>query len=104
MAANDQPLKDFAQVKTCPLFFLKGSVPTVQEISSKSAKEAREMLYGPGGVFGPKGPFSTPAVRYPGGLEVPPPPPPQPAPPPTGVGLNLVPFFVGTFPFWLKIW
>ena len=28
------------------------------------------MLYGPGGVFGPKGPFSTPAVRYPGGLEV----------------------------------
>ena len=53
-----------------------GPVPTVQDIqsNSKSAKEAREMLYGPGGVFGPKGPFSTPAVRYPGGLEVTPAP------------------------------
>lgn len=32
--------------------------------------DRREMLYGPGGIFGPKGPFSTPGVsRYP---EVPP--------------------------------
>ena len=35
-----------------------------------SAREKRELLYGPGGMFGPKGPFSTPVVRYPGGLEV----------------------------------
>ena len=44
-----------------------------------SPKDRREILYGPGGMFGPKGPFSTPSVRYPGGLEVnmplPPPPP-----------------------------
>jgi hypothetical protein len=33
-------------------------------------EERREFLYGPGGVFGPKGPFSTPIVRYPHGLEV----------------------------------
>ena len=30
---------------------------------------SREMLYGPGGLFGPKGPFSTPHVRYPNGME-----------------------------------
>ena len=35
-----------------------------------SAKDKHELLYGPGGMFGPKGPFSTPSVRYPGGLEV----------------------------------
>ena len=43
-----------------------------------SARDKRELLYGPGGMFGPKGPFSTPIVRYPGGLQVnmsaPPPP------------------------------
>ena len=33
---------------------------------------SREMLYGPGGLFGPKGPFSTPNVRYPNGMEMPP--------------------------------
>ena len=33
---------------------------------------SREMLYGPGGLFGPKGPFSTPHVRYPNGMEMPP--------------------------------
>ena len=32
----------------------------------------RETLYGPGGLFGPKGPFSTPHVRYPNGMELPP--------------------------------
>ena len=32
----------------------------------------REMLYAPGGLFGPKGPFSTPHVRYPNGMEMPP--------------------------------
>ena len=32
----------------------------------------REMLYAPGGLFGPKGPFSTPHVRYPNGMELPP--------------------------------
>jgi hypothetical protein len=35
-----------------------------------SPQDARELLYGPGGLFGPKGPFSTPNVRYPHGLEV----------------------------------
>ena len=35
-----------------------------------SVKDRREILYGPGGIFGPKGPFSTPSVRYPGGLQV----------------------------------
>ena len=35
-------------------------------------KPTREMLYGPGGLFGPKGPFSTPIVRYPQGMELPP--------------------------------
>ena len=30
------------------------------------------MLYAPGGLFGPKGPFSTPHVRYPNGMELPP--------------------------------
>ncbi len=37
-----------------------------------STVTTREMLYGPGGVFGPKGPFSTPSVRYPNGMELPP--------------------------------
>lgn len=35
-----------------------------------SPLERRELLYGPGGLFGPKGPFSTPSVRYPFGMEV----------------------------------
>ena len=35
-----------------------------------SPHDARELLYGPGGLFGPKGPFSTPNVRYPHGLDV----------------------------------
>ena len=40
---------------------------------SKTEKPpTREMLYGPGGLFGPKGPFSTPIVRYPQGMELPP--------------------------------
>ena len=40
------------------------------KVQKLSAREKRELLYGPGGMFGPKGPFSTPVVRYPGGLEV----------------------------------
>ena len=60
-AATHNP--NFTQVQ-------RSAVPTVQDLQGKSPKEAREILYGPGGVFGPKGPFSTPAVRYPGGLEV----------------------------------
>ncbi len=37
---------------------------------SAAPEDRRELLYGPGGIFGPKGPFSTPVVRYPHGLEV----------------------------------
>ena len=40
--------------------------------SCEGEKPTREMLYGPGGLFGPKGPFSTPIVRYPQGMELPP--------------------------------
>jgi hypothetical protein len=40
--------------------------------TSSMSHNSRELLYGPGGLFGPKGPFSTPNVRYPHGLEVPP--------------------------------
>ena len=36
-----------------------------------SRPPTREMLYAPGGLFGPKGPFSTPHVRYPNGMELP---------------------------------
>ena len=35
-----------------------------------SPQNTRELLYGPGGLFGPKGPFSTPNVRYPFGMDV----------------------------------
>jgi hypothetical protein len=35
-----------------------------------SPQNTRELLYGPGGIFGPKGPFSTPNVRYPFGMDV----------------------------------
>ena len=35
-----------------------------------SPQNRRELLYGPGGLFGPKGPFSTPNVRYPFGMDV----------------------------------
>ena len=45
-------------------------IQTNGKIQKLSAREKRELLYGPGGMFGPKGPFSTPVVRYPGGLEV----------------------------------
>jgi hypothetical protein len=42
---------------------------TKRELTA-SPHEARELIYGPGGLFGPKGPFSTPSVRYPFGMEV----------------------------------
>ena len=42
------------------------------DCDNKEEKPTREMLYGPGGLFGPKGPFSTPIVRYPQGMELPP--------------------------------
>lgn len=41
-----------------------------QQLANAPSTERREFLYGPGGIFGPKGPFSTPSVRYPHGLEV----------------------------------
>ena len=35
-------------------------------MSKLTVTERRELLYGPGGVFGPRGPFSTPGTsRYP---------------------------------------
>ena len=58
------------------------------DLSNKNAKETREILYGPGGVFGPKGPFSTPLVRYPGGLEVSPSPTGSKMRTPTNQALN----------------
>jgi len=42
----------------------------IQRAMTASPQETREVLYGPGGIFGPKGPFSTPNVRYPFGMEV----------------------------------
>ena len=45
-----------------------------QHLVNANPADRREFLYGPGGIFGPKGPFSTPIVRYPHGLEVPTPP------------------------------
>ncbi|CAB4064938.1 unnamed protein product [Lepeophtheirus salmonis] len=38
----------------------------IKELSLTN-NEDREVLYGPGGVYGPHGPFSTPEVRYPNG-------------------------------------
>lgn len=36
------------------------------DMSKLTVTERRELLYGPGGVFGPRGPFSTPGTsRYP---------------------------------------
>ena len=36
------------------------------ELARQSPAERREVLYGPGGKFGPRGPFSTPEIsRYP---------------------------------------
>ena len=36
------------------------------ELARQSPAERREVLYGPGGMFGPRGPFSTPEIsRYP---------------------------------------
>ena len=43
-----------------------GSQPSSRSSSRLSPAERREQLYGPGGVFGPTGPFSTPEIsRYP---------------------------------------
>eukprot|EP00090_Calanus_glacialis_P002241 TRINITY_DN11678_c0_g1_i2.p1 TRINITY_DN11678_c0_g1~~TRINITY_DN11678_c0_g1_i2.p1 ORF type:complete len:1609 (-),score=359.19 TRINITY_DN11678_c0_g1_i2:210-4781(-) len=47
------------------------SAKSIQSIEKHVPIDKREMLYGPGGIFGSKGPFSTPQIsRYP---EVPPP-------------------------------
>ena len=35
-----------------------------RQLMEAAPEDRREFLYGPGGVFGPKGPFSTPIVRY----------------------------------------
>ena len=43
-----------------------GSKPSSRSSSRLSPLERREQIYGPGGVFGPTGPFSTPEIsRYP---------------------------------------
>ena len=34
-----------------------------RQLMEAAPEDRREFLYGPGGVFGPKGPFSTPIVR-----------------------------------------
>lgn len=43
---------------------------SLQREMTASPQNRRELLYGPGGLFGPKGPFSTPNVRYPFGMDV----------------------------------
>ncbi len=38
----------------------------ISDVSKLSLSEKRELVYGPGGIFGSSGPFSTPGVsRYP---------------------------------------
>ena len=42
------------------------SIPSRPNSENAAPIDRRELLYGPGGIFGPKGPFSTPGVsRYP---------------------------------------